>query len=74
MTFFHFLAAVLFLYVADEKNPSQMYFGKKCFQNETGDLVYSYVWVTTPYTELPATLRPEHCNPPEPEPFYTRGR
>ena len=39
MTFLHFLAAVLFLYVADEQNHSQLHFGKKCFQNENGDII-----------------------------------
>ena len=40
MTFLHFLAAVLFLYVADEQNHSQLHFGKKCFQNENGDIIF----------------------------------
>ena len=81
MMFFQFLAAVLFLYVADEQNPSQLHFGKKCFSNDQG-YIYSYVWVTRPNQELPANE--EQCEPPiqdmipEPisveEPFYTRGR
>ena len=61
MTFFlHFLATVLFLYVADERNPSQLHFGKKCFQNEYGS-IYSYVWVTRPNQDLPANW--EQCSP-----------
>ena len=60
MTFFHFLASVLFLYVADDKNPSQLHFGKKCFSNDYGT-IYSYVWVTRPNQELPANW--EQCPP-----------
>jgi hypothetical protein len=81
MTFFHFFAAVLFLFVADEKNPSQLHFGKKCFNNDQGS-IYSYVWVTRPNQELPASK--EQCEPSTTdlivdsssveEPFYTRGR
>ena len=59
MTFFHFLAAFLFLYVADEKNPSQLHFGKKCFTNEYGT-IYSHVWVTRPNQDLPANW--EQCD------------
>ena len=61
MTFFHFFAAVLFLYVADEKNPSQLHFGKKCFTNEYGT-IYSHVWLTRPNQELPANW--EQCSAP----------
>ena len=81
MTFFHFLAAVLFLFIADEENPSQLHFGKKCLNNDQGS-IYSYVWVTRPNQELPASK--EQCEPSttdrilDPssveEPFYTRGR
>jgi len=59
MTFFHFLAAFLFLYVADEKNPSQLHFGKKCFTNEYGT-IYSHVWVTRPNQDLPPNW--EQCD------------
>tara|TARA_B100000965_G_scaffold374910_1_gene366580 strand:+ start:619 stop:840 length:222 start_codon:yes stop_codon:yes gene_type:complete len=58
MTFFHFLATCLFLYVADERNHSQLHFGKKCFTNEYGT-IYSHVWVTRPNQELPANK--EQC-------------
>ena len=61
MTFFHFFAAVLFLYVADEKNPSQFHFGKKCFTNEYGT-IYSHIWLTRPNQELPANW--EQCSAP----------
>tara|TARA_Y100000996_G_scaffold338274_1_gene275097 strand:+ start:2481 stop:2726 length:246 start_codon:yes stop_codon:yes gene_type:complete len=60
MTFFlTFLSTVLFLYVADQRNPSQLHFGKKCFHNEYGS-IYSYVWVTRPNQELPANW--EQCS------------
>jgi len=62
MTFIHFLATFLFLYVADEKNPSQLHFGKKCFSNEYGT-IYSHVWVTRPNQELPANW--EQCDQPQ---------
>jgi hypothetical protein len=67
MTFLNFLAVVLFLYVADEQNHSQLHFGKKCFQNENGDIIFSHIWVTRPFDELPANK--EQCTlPEEPEP------
>ena len=49
MTFLHFLAAVLFFYVADEQNHSQLHFGKKCFQNENGDIIFSSHLGNTPF-------------------------
>ena len=58
MTFFHFFAISLFLYVADEQNPSQLHFGKKCFSNKYGT-IYSHVWVTRPNQDLPANW--EQC-------------
>ena len=61
MTFFHFFAAVLFLYVADEKNPSKLHFGKKCFTTEYGT-IYSHVWLTRPNQELTANW--EQCSAP----------
>ena len=61
MTFFHFFMAVLFLYVADENNPSQLHFGKKCLKGEQG-IVYSHIWVTKPNQPLPVSE--DQC-PPE---------
>ena len=54
MTFFHFFITVLFLYVADENNPSQLHFGKKCLKGEQG-IVYSHLWVTKPNQPLPVS-------------------
>jgi hypothetical protein len=53
--------AVLFLYVADENNPSQLHFGKKCLKGEQG-IVYSHIWVTKPNQPLPVSE--DQC-PPE---------
>jgi len=66
MTFFHFFMAVLFLYVADENNPSQLHFGKKCLKGEQG-IVYSHIWVTKPNQPLPVS---ENQCPPENDPSH----
>ena len=78
MTFFHFLITVLFLYVADEDNPSQLHFGKKCLKGEQG-IVYSHLWVTKPNQPLPVSedqCPPEHTPKLKPKPKYTypKGR
>ena len=66
MTFFHFFMAVLFLYVSDENNPSQLHFGKKCLKGEQG-IVYSHIWVTKPNQPLPVSE--DQC-PPEYDPSH----
>ena len=66
MTFFHFFMTVLFLYVADENNPSQLHFGKKCLKGEQG-IVYSHIWVTKPNQPLPVSE--DQC-PPEYDPSH----
>lgn len=78
MTFFHFFITVLFLYVADENNPSQLHFGKKCLKGEQG-IVYSHLWVTKPNQPLPVSedqCSPEHEPELKPKPKYTypKGR
>lgn len=78
MTFFHFFITVLFLYVADENNPSQLHFGKKCLKGEQG-IVYSHLWVTKPNQHLPVSedqCPPEHEPELKPKPKYTypKGR
>ena len=89
MTFFHFFMAVLFLYVADENNPSQLHFGKKFLKGDQG-IVYSHIWVTKPNQPLPvsedqcpkeydeshAELEPEHEPELKPKPQYNypKGR
>ncbi len=85
MTFFHFFMAVLFLYVADENNPSQLHFGKKCLKGDQG-IVYSHIWVTKPNQPLPVSE--DQCPPeydeshaehepvlkPKPKPTYPKGK